>query len=101
MAKRQLKPVHPGEILSEEYMNPLGISMHRLAQGLRVPATRIGDIVHGRRGITPDTALRLALYFDTSARYWMNLQSDYDLAVAAERELERIKRDVRPLEVPA
>jgi antitoxin HigA-1 len=72
MAKR-LKPVHPGEILREEFMLPLGLSMNRAAIDLRVPVTRIADIVNGRRGITADTALRLARYFKNSAAFWMNL----------------------------
>ncbi len=98
MAKPQrLSPIHPGEILREDFMKPLGISMNRLALDLRVPVTRIGEIVHQRRGITPDTALRLGRYFNTSARFWMNAQSSYDLEVAQD-ELQRvIDRDVRPL----
>ena len=77
-------------------MKPLGISMNRLALELRVPVTRIGDIVHGRRGITPDTALRLGRYFNTSARFWMNAQSSYDLEAAQDRLQSVIERDVRP-----
>jgi antitoxin HigA-1 len=98
MAKSErLPPIHPGEILREDFMKPLGISMNRLALDLRVPMTRIGEIVHQRRGITPDTALRLGRYFNTSARFWMNAQSSYDLEVAQD-ELQRvIDRDVRPL----
>lgn len=98
MAKpEKLPPIHPGEILREDFMTPLGISMNRLALNLRVPVTRIGEIVHERRGITPDTALRLGRYFNTSARFWMNAQSSYDLEVA-EDELQRvIERDVRPV----
>ena len=73
MAKSErLRPIHPGEILREDFMRPLRISMNRLALDLRVPVTRIGEIVHERRGITPDTALRLGRYFNTSARFWMN-----------------------------
>lgn len=97
----KLRPVHPGEILREDYMVPLGLSMNRLALELRVPVTRIAEIVHERRGITPDTALRLAQYFDTTPLFWMNLQSAYDLASAEDRELERIKRDVHPRAVAA
>src|SRR5216684_2490594 len=96
MAKK-LAPVHPGEILREEYMRPLGLSMNRLALDLRVPVTRISEIVRGRRGITSDTALRLARYFNTTPQFWMNLQIHYDLEVAKDRELARIKRDVRPI----
>jgi addiction module HigA family antidote len=94
---KRLPPIHPGEILREDFMKPLGISMNRLALDLRVPVTRIAEIVHERRGVTPDTALRLGRYFNTSARFWMNAQSSYDLEVA-EDELQRvIERDVRPV----
>jgi len=98
MAKSErLPPIHPGEILREDFMKPLRISMNRLALNLRVPVTRITEIVHERRGITPDTALRLGRYFNTSARFWMNAQTSYDLEVAQD-ELQRvIERDVRPL----
>ena len=93
----KLSPVHPGEILREDYMKPLGLSMNRLALGLRVPVTRIAEIVHERRGITPDTALRLARYFNTSARFWLNLQAAYDLEVARDERQEEIEREVQPL----
>jgi addiction module HigA family antidote len=96
---RKLKPVHPGEILREEFMKPLGLSMNRVAMDLRVPLTRIADIVHERRGITTDTALRLGRYFKTSPTFWLNLQTRYDLEVMRGRESERIARDVHPLEV--
>ena len=95
MAKR-MKPVHPGEILREEFMKPLGLSMNRLAIDLRVPLTRVADIVHERRGITTDSALRLARYFRNTAQFWMNLQVRYDLEVAQERQAAQIARDVRP-----
>ena len=81
MAKK-LKPVHPGEILHQEFMKPLGLSMNKLAVDLRVPVTRIADIVGERRGITADTALRLARYFRNAPVFWMNLQTRYDLEVA-------------------
>jgi len=98
MAKpEKLPPIHPGEILREDFMTPLGISMNRLALNLRVPVTRIGEIVHERRGITPDTALRLGRYFNTSARFWMNAQSSYDLEVAEDKLQRVIERDVRPV----
>jgi addiction module HigA family antidote len=96
MAPR-LKPVHPGEILREEFMGPLGLSMNRLALDLRVPVTRIAEIFHERRGITPDTALRLARYFNTTPQFWMNLQAAYDLDVAQDKQLARINRDVQPM----
>jgi addiction module HigA family antidote len=98
---RKLKPVHPGEILREEFMKPLGLSMNRVAIDLRVPLTRIADIFHERRGITADTALRLARYFKTAPTFWLNLQTRYDLEVLGGRETERIARDVRPLETDA
>ena len=98
MAKTErLPPIHPGEILREDFMKPLGISMNRLALDLRVPVTRIAEIVHERRGITPDTALRLGRYFNTSPRFWMNAQSSYDLEVAQDELQHTIERDVRPL----
>jgi addiction module HigA family antidote len=95
---KKLKPVHPGEILREEFMTPLGLSMNRVAIDLRVPLTRIADIIHERRGVTTDTALRLARYFKTSPTFWLNLQTRYDLEVMGGREADRIARDVRPLE---
>jgi antitoxin HigA-1 len=98
MAKSEkLPPIHPGEILREDFMKPLRISMNRLALDLRVPVTRIAEIVHERRGITPDTALRLGRYFNTSARFWMNAQSSYDLEVAQDELQSTIERDVHPL----
>jgi addiction module HigA family antidote len=95
---KKLKPVHPGEILREEFMKPLGLSMNRMALDLRVPLTRIADIVHERRGITADTALRLARYFRISPTFWLNLQTRHDLEVMGGRKTERIARDVHPLE---
>jgi len=98
MAKSaKLPPIHPGEILREDFLKPLGISMNRLALDLRVPVTRIAEIVHERRGITPDTALRLGRYFNASARFWLNAQSSYDLEIAQDQLQKIIDRDVRPL----
>ncbi len=94
--ERLLPPIHPGEILREDFMLPLKLSMNRLALDLRVPVTRIAEIVHGRRGITPDTALRLARYFNTTARFWLNLQAAYDLEVAEDELARDIERQVRP-----
>ena len=91
-----LPPIHPGEILRTEFMEPLQLSMNRLALDLRVPVTRVAEIVHERRGITPDTALRLARYSNTSAGFWMNLQTAFDLEVAADRLWRTIEREVRP-----
>jgi addiction module HigA family antidote len=96
MKKKVLEPIHPGEILWEEFMVPLDLSAHALALALRVPATRIGDIVRGRRAITPDTALRLARYFGTSADLWLGLQSEYELRTARRDLAEQIERDVQP-----
>jgi addiction module HigA family antidote len=95
---RKLKPVHPGEILREEFMKPLSLSMNKLALDLRVPVTRIAEIVHQRRAITTDTALRLGRYFKTTPVFWMNLQVRYDLEVAEDEQAEKIARDVQPLE---
>jgi antitoxin HigA-1 len=97
MAKK-LKPVHPGEILSEDFMKPYALSMNKLALELRVPVTRIADIVAERRGITSDTALRLARYFKTTPQFWLNLQTKYDLESTQDEKLAQIERDVRPLE---
>jgi antitoxin HigA-1 len=95
-SKKKLLPVHPGEILKEEFLEPMAISMNRLAIGIGVPVTRIGEIVHGRRSITADTALRLARYFGVSPQFWMHLQGAYDLEVARDEMGERIEREVRP-----
>jgi len=98
MAKK-LKPVHPGEILREEFMVPLGLSMNRMAIDLRVPVTRIADIVNERRGITANTALRLARYFKNGPAFWMNLQTRYDLEVAEDETAAEVNRYVKPLEI--
>jgi antitoxin HigA-1 len=94
--RKLLPPVHPGEILREDFMVPMKLSMNRLALDLRVPVTRIAEIVHERRGITPDTALRLARYFSTTPRFWMNLQAAYDLDVAQDELADEVEKDVRP-----
>jgi len=96
---RRLPPVHPGEIVREDLMKPLRISINRLSRSLKVPVTRVSEIVNCRRAITADTALRLARYFGTSAQFWMNLQSDYDLEVAARSEATQIQRDGQPRRV--
>jgi addiction module HigA family antidote len=95
--KKRLAPLHPGEILREDFMKPLRLSMNQLALDLHVPVTRIAEIVHERRGITPDTALRLGRYFNTSARFWLNAQAMYDLEVAQDTLQRTIERVVRPL----
>src|SRR6202047_1182649 len=93
---KPLPPIHPGEILRADFMEPVGLSMNRLALDLRVPVTRVAEIVHERRSVTPDTALRLARYFNTSAGFWLNLQSAYDLEVAHDKLARTIEREVRP-----
>jgi antitoxin HigA-1 len=98
---RKRKFVHPGEILIEDFMKPYGLSMNKLALDLRVPVTGIADIVAERRGITAGTALRLARYFKTTAQFWLNLQTKYDLDVAEDEQLAKIERDVRPIEITA
>jgi antitoxin HigA-1 len=95
--RKLLPPIHPGEVLREDFMKPLDLSMNKLALDLHVPVTRIAEIVHGRRAITSDTALRLGRYFNTSARFWLNLQAAHDLEVARDRLLRTIERDVHPL----
>ena len=94
---RKLKPVHPGEILREEFMKPRALSQNALARALNVPPRRINEIVLEKRGITADTALRLARYFGTSAEMWAGLQADYDLRLARYQKEKEIKRDVEPL----
>ena len=95
MAERKLQPVHPGEVLQEEFLKPMGLSQNRLALDLGVPARRINEIVQGKRSVTADTALRLARYFGTSPQFWMGLQADYDLDVANDRLGKRLEREVR------
>ena len=85
MAKNELPPIHPGEILLEEFLEPLGLSQYRLAKGISVPPRRINEIVHGKRAVTADTALRLARFFGTSDHFWLNLQTRFDLEVAKGR----------------
>ncbi len=94
MAK--LPPIHPGEILGEEFLNPMQISQSRLARDINVPPRRINEICLGKRGITPDTALRLARYFGTSAEFWMNLQQRYDLERRKDEIEERLRTEIRP-----
>jgi antitoxin HigA-1 len=98
MTRKKLKPVHPGEILSEEFMVPLGLSMNKMAMDLRVPVTRIADIVNEKRRITADTALRFAYYFSNAPTFWMNLQTRYELEVAQDELAAKVERDVQPLQ---
>lgn len=93
--KKKLQPVHPGEVLLEEFLKPMGISQNRLALNIGVPARRINEIVLGKRGVTADTALRLAKFFGTSAEFWLGLQSQYDLDVTSEELGERLNQEVR------
>ena len=92
-------PIHPGEILLEEFLEPLGISQYRLAKDISVPARRINEIVHGKRSITADTALRLSRYFGLSDRFWLNLQAGYDLELEKDKLEGRIEAEVKVLEL--
>lgn len=94
---RKLDPIYPGEILLEEFMKPLGVSQNGLARDIDVPVARINDIVHGRRAITADTALRLGKYFGTSAELWLNLQTEYDLRRATRDTWPSVEPRIRPL----
>ncbi len=90
----KLAPVHPGEILLEEFLEPSGLSQYRLAKDISVPPRRINEIVHGKRAVTADTALRLARYFGTTARFWLNLQAQHDLDIETDRLGERLDTEV-------
>lgn len=96
MIENRMRSVHPSEILREDYLTPLGMSVNALANALHIPATRLHEIVKERRGITSDTALRLARYFGGDAESWLNLQTAYDLRLTKQRALEAIERDVLP-----
>ena len=93
---KRIPPIHPGEILREDFLRPLGISVYALANAIKVPRSRVNDIVLGRRTITADTALRLGRYFGTSAEFWINLQAHYDLAVVKETSRRRIDKEIEP-----
>ena len=95
MTRRKIPPIHPGEILFEEFLKPMGISQYRLAKEISVPARRINEIVHGKRAITADTALRLGRYFSVSPEFWINLQTHYDLEVEKEKLANKLNRPVR------
>ncbi len=97
MAVKRLAPVHPGEVLQEDFLAPFGLTQYRLAKGLGVPPRRINEIVHGKRAITADTALRLARFFVTSERFWLNLQTGYDLEVERDRLGKRLPKEVAVL----
>ena len=96
MFKNGMRPVHPGEILREDYLVPLKLSANALAKALSVPAPRINDVVRGRRGVTADTAMRLARYFGGDARSWLNLQTAHDLRLAEQANAQRIEREITP-----
>jgi addiction module HigA family antidote len=99
MLEKKMLPVHPGEILLEDFLKPMGISQYRLAMNVGVHPRRINAIVHGQRRITADTALRLARFFNTSAEVWMNLQSQYDLDIAREEMEEQLAKQIQPYAV--
>jgi addiction module HigA family antidote len=96
MTKRDFDPIHPGEILFTEFLEPLGISQYRLAKDIGVSPRRINEIVHGRRAITADTALRLGRFLNMEAQFWLNLQSHYDMEVAQEALQDRLEKEVHP-----
>ena len=100
MSEEKMKPIHPGEVLLEEFLKPMGLSQNRLAIDMRVPPRRINEIVHGKRRITADTALRLARYFNMSAEFWLGLQMDYDLDVATDELGANIAREVITYQIP-
>lgn len=97
MKKQKLAPIHPGEVLIEEFLKPMEISQYRLAKSISVPPRRINEIVHGKRAITADTALRLGRYFDTSPHFWLNLQTRYDLEVTEDSLKDRLDEEVHSL----
>ena len=97
MGRKKIQPIHPGEILLEEFLKPHGISQYRLSKNINVPPRRINEIVHGKRSISADTALRLALFFGTTERFWMNLQTRYDLEVEKDKLGDRLKKEVHTL----
>ena len=98
MPSAMMPPIHPGEILKEEFLEPLGLSQYRVAVDISVPPRRINEIVHGKRAISADTALRLARYFGTTDRFWLNLQTHYDLELQRDRLGERLETEVRVLD---
>jgi addiction module HigA family antidote len=100
MPAAKLPPIHPGDILAEEFLKPLGISQYRLAKDISVPARRLNEIILGKRSITADTALRLSRYFSVSDRFWINLQARYDLELQKDRLAGRLEREVRVCQAP-
>ena len=96
MTESKLAPIHPGEVLAEDFLDPMGISQYRLAKDISVPARRINEIVHGKRGISADTAIRLARYLGTTERFWLNLQAQYELDVEHDRLDDRLEEEITP-----
>jgi len=101
MAKRDFSPIHPGEILLTEFLVPMGISQYRLAKDIGVTPRRINEVVHGRRAITADTALRLGRFFNMEAQFWLNLQTNYDMEVAMAVLEDRLDKEVHPFSLAA
>lgn len=99
MSEDKLLPVHPGEVLLEEFLKPMNLSQNQIALAIRVPARRINEIIHGKRRVTADTALRLARYFNMSPRFWLGLQMDYDLDMAEDEVGEQLKKEVVVLQM--
>jgi addiction module HigA family antidote len=95
MSTKKIQPIHPGEILKEEFLDPMGISQYRLAKDINVPARRINEIVHGKRSISADTALRLSRYFKVSPIFWINLQAHYDIEIAQDKLSSRLDREIK------
>jgi antitoxin HigA-1 len=95
MSNKKMPPVHPGEILKEDFLDPMGITQYRLAKDIHVPPRRINEIVHGKRSISADTALRLAKYFKMSALFWINLQAHYDLETVSDRLSPRLEKEIK------
>lgn len=100
MNEKKMSPVHPGEILLEEFLNPTGITQYRLAKDINVPPRRINEIIHGKRAITANTALRLGKYFNMSPQFWINLQSHYDLEVETDNISDELESEVKVFEAP-
>ena len=101
MIKNKMRPIHPGEILREEYLEPLGMSANALSMALRVPAPRINEVVRERRGVSTDTALRLARFFSTTPQFWLNLQTSFDLKQTELEVGKKIEREIHPIQVAA
>jgi addiction module HigA family antidote len=95
MSAKKIQPIHPGEILKEEFLDPMGISQYRVAKDINVPARRINEIVHGKRSISADTALRLSQYFRVSPLFWINLQAHYDIEIARDKLSTRLDREIK------